>query len=320
MRATHQFRSRRRQPCVRRTGLVRFGPDPTELVSWCACDARIARRRHEIMRATHGESRERATAGRHGRGTGCGRRSSLRGALDDLDPVHHVGRLGRGDERVEPPGSIAFGSGTRHPDDDQRLADPGSSPPGSTDHPVAPFSTISTVPPVSISTWPASPAAVPRSRYSSTARATIARRRASSQLSSSAIPTQPASQARKSSGASARVEVRVEVVDRARRPAPARVEARRASAATKSSSWYSAGSAGPSGCGRRRAPGRSRASGALDQDLVLVGEHERVGLELEALGLLAALAGHRVRPEQPDVLDQLGPADALEYGVDLARR
>ena len=111
--------------------------------------------------------------------------------------------------------STAFGSGTRTRTTTIGSGDPGRSPPGSTDQPVAAvLDDLDRAARLDLH-LPASPAAVPRSRYSSTARATIARRRSSSQLSSSAIPTQPASQSRKSSGVSARVEVRVEVVERA---------------------------------------------------------------------------------------------------------
>src|SRR5688572_14189991 len=41
-------------------------------------------------------------------------------------------------------------------------------------------------------------------------------------------------------------------------------------------------------------------------------------LDVEALGLLAALAGDRIRAEEPGVLDQLGPAKSLQNGVHLA--
>ena len=39
---------------------------------------------------------------------------------------------------------------------------------------------------------------------------------------------------------------------------------------------------------------------------MLVAEHQGVGLELQPLGLLAALPGDRVGAEQPGVLDDLG--------------
>jgi len=51
---------------------------------------------------------------------------------------------------------------------------------------------------------------------------------------------------------------------------------------------------------------------------VLVAEHERVRLQVEALGHLATLPGDRVRTEQADILDELGPAQPLEHRVDLA--
>ena len=56
----------------------------------------------------------------------------------------------------------------------------------------------------------------------------------------------------------------------------------------------------------------------LDHELVLVAEDERVRLEIESLGHLAALAGDRISPEETHVLDQLGPAQPLEDSVDLA--
>src|SRR3954464_1850806 len=52
-----------------------------------------------------------------------------------------------------------------------------------------------------------------------------------------------------------------------------------------------------------------RCSMLLHPDLVLVGEQEAVGVDLELLGLLAAFPGHRVRAEQPGLLDHVDAAD-----------
>src|SRR6266849_8804857 len=51
---------------------------------------------------------------------------------------------------------------------------------------------------------------------------------------------------------------------------------------------------------------------------MLVGVDEGVGLDDEPLDGLAALTRHRVRPEQPGVLDKLRATQALQHRVDLA--
>src|SRR5262249_12050860 len=73
---------------------------------------------------------------------------------------------------------------------------------GVVDHVTAPLSAISTWPPVTSSMCLRSPAAVPCVRYSSAVAATTARCRGSGQFSSITMPDHPASQTRKSSGAS----------------------------------------------------------------------------------------------------------------------
>ena len=162
--------------------------------------------------------------------------------------------------------------------------DPGQLAAGSTDQPVAPFSTISTVPPVWISTWPARPAAVPRSRYSSTARATIARRRVLVPALVERDPDPAGEPGEEVVGRERRIEVRVEVVERAedRRERPRR--ARRATAGRSRRPGRAPAAPAPAG-GACRARRRSRASGALDQDLVLVAEHERVRSRARAAGV-----------------------------------
>ena len=87
----------------------------------------------------------------------------------------------------------------------------------------------------------------------------------------------------------------------------------------KESSWYSAGSVSMNGRGDAE-PGDTGAAHArrLHEHLVLVREDQRVGLDVEAVGRLAPLAGHRVGAEQPDILDQLRAPQPLERRVDLA--
>jgi len=51
---------------------------------------------------------------------------------------------------------------------------------------------------------------------------------------------------------------------------------------------------------------------------VVVREDEGVGLDIEALGRLAALPADRIRTEDPDVLDHLRAANGLERREDLA--
>src|SRR3954451_14214450 len=53
-------------------------------------------------------------------------------------------------------------------------------------------------------------------------------------------------------------------------------------------------------------------------DLVLVGEHQRVAVELDALHGLAPLAGDRVGCKQLDVVDVLGSGQVLQHREDLA--
>src|SRR3982074_2098597 len=55
----------------------------------------------------------------------------------------------------------------------------------------------------------------------------------------------------------------------------------------------------------------------LDEDLVLIGEDERMGLELHALCGLAALPGDGVGAEDAHVLDELGAGKLLQQREDL---
>src|SRR3954469_11058951 len=55
-----------------------------------------------------------------------------------------------------------------------------------------------------------------------------------------------------------------------------------------------------------------------DADLVLIGEHQRVLIELNALDGFRTLPGDRVGGEQLDVVDVLGAVEVLDDGEGLA--
>ena len=115
-----------------------------------------------------------------------------------------------------------------------------------------------------------------------------------------------------------RIEVRAEVVDRAR-----------AGASTSSKAagqrpghvvvLVQPGQVVDQRPRRERARRLCRGSlDTLDHDLVVVREDERVRLDLQSLGLLAPLAGQWVGPEDANVFDHLRSAKTLQRGKDLA--
>jgi hypothetical protein len=55
----------------------------------------------------------------------------------------------------------------------------------------------------------------------------------------------------------------------------------------------------------------------LDADLMVVGEHQAVGGQVDTAGLVAASAGHRVGREEPHVLDQIDAPHLLQQAEDL---
>ena len=184
--------------------------------------------------------------------------------------------------------STAFGSGTRTRTTTIGSGDPGRSPPGSTDQPVAPFSTISTV------------AArldldLPREPGGGAAQPVQLDRPGDDRAPPLLVPAlverdpHPAREpGEEVVGRQVRVEVRVEVVERA---PDRRVDlVQRAEEALREVVvLVDRGQRRTHRVRRHQPVDAPCASGALDQDLVLVAEHQGMRLELEARRLLPAL-------------------------------
>src|SRR5579863_7044923 len=84
----------------------------------------------------------------------------------------------------------------------------------------------------------------------------------------------------------------------------------------KSSPWYTPGRKPPIGCGVSKpsiAPLMADWS-LLHPQEVLVGEDQRVGVDIETLHRLAPLPGDGIGGKQPGVLHQFHTLDALQQG------